>query len=428
MEGKIRQRLLDIHGARESRQVPAMSGIAASKSDAAFSITAEESRRTHWPPWFSNHFQARMQEILLPAGIQINGSLPWDISIHNESFYPRVLRQGSVGLGESYMDGWWDCRELDQFFFKLFTAGLDRRTALSWRALSLFLKSIVLNPQTKSRSTKVSREHYDLGNELFHVMLDRRMVYTCGRWKQATNLDEAQEAKLDFVCQKLDLKPGMKVLDIGCGWGSFAKFAAEMYGVNVVGITLSPQQLEFARSFCAGLPVELHLADYRDLHDSFDCVVSLGMFEHVGYKNYRTFFDVARRLLHDTGKLFLATIGSNRSVRTTDPWIERYIFPNSHLPSISQIGAAIREYFVVEEWQNWAPDYDRTLMAWFHNFEANWEKIKGHYTERFHRMWRFYLLASAGSFRAHHLPVWQILLSPVGQASKVTSSVPLVEN
>jgi cyclopropane-fatty-acyl-phospholipid synthase len=326
------------------------------------------------------------------------------------------------------MDDWWDCRALDQFFFKIFAAGLDRRAALSWRAISLFLKSILFNPQTKSRSTQVAREHYDLGNELFHVMLDRRMVYTCGRWKQATDLNEAQEAKLDFVCQKLELKPGMKVLDIGCGWGGFARFAAENYGAHVVGITLSPQQLEFARTLCAGLPVDLRLADYRDLHDSFDCVVSLGMFEHVGYKNYRTFFDVVRRVLHDRGKLFLATIGSNCSVRTTDPWIERYIFPNSCLPSISQIGAAIGEHFVVEEWQNWASDYDRTLMAWFHNFEANWDAIKGNYTERFHRMWKFYLLASAGSFRSHHLSVWQILLSPVVHSKEIASSIPRTEN
>jgi cyclopropane-fatty-acyl-phospholipid synthase len=370
----------------------------------------------------SNHLETRMQKILFPADIRINGTRSWDISVHNKDFYPRVLRQGSIGLGESYMDGWWDCRKLDQFFAKIFMADVDRRAALSLRAFSLLLESILFNAQTKSRATKVVKEHYDLGNELFQAMLDRRMVYTCGRWKQAANLNEAQESKLDYVCRKLDLRPGMKVLDIGCGWGSFAKFAAERYGVNVVGITLSPQQLELARTMCVDLPVELHLTDYRDLRDSFDCVVSLGMFEHVGYKNYGVFFDVARRVLRDTGKLFLATVGSNHSLRTTDPWIERYIFPNSHLPSIPQIGSAIGGCFVVEEWQNWAADYDRTLMAWFHNFEANWEKIKGHYTERFHRMWRFYLLASAGSFRSRRLSVWQILLSPVGHGKTATSS------
>jgi cyclopropane-fatty-acyl-phospholipid synthase len=376
----------------------------------------------------SSYLGARLQEILLPADIRINGSRPWDINVHNEGFYPRVLRQGSVGLGESYMDGWWDCGELDQFFAKIFAADIDRHATFSLRAISLLVKAIIFNVQTKSRSNKVVKEHYDLGNELFKAMLDRRMVYTCGRWRQAANLNEAQEAKLDFVCRKLDLKPGMRVLDIGCGWGSFARFAAERYGVNVVGITLSPQQLELARTLCVGLPVELYLMDYRDLQDSFDCVVSLGMFEHVGYKNYRMFFEVVRRVLRDTGKLFLATIGSNRSVRTTDPWIERYIFPNSHLPSIPQIGSAIGRYFVVEEWQNWAPDYDRTLMAWFHNFEANWETIKAQYTERFHRMWRFYLLASAGSFRSHHLPVWQILLFPVCHVKTTTSCATPMEN
>ncbi|MGH9782174.1 MAG: cyclopropane fatty acyl phospholipid synthase, partial [Candidatus Acidiferrales bacterium] len=274
-----------------------------------------------------------------------------------------------------------------------------------------------------SRSTKVAEEHYDRGNDLFQVMLDRRMVYTCGRWEHVTNLDEAQEAKLDFVCGQLRLKQGMKVLDIGCGWGSFAKFAAEKYGVRVIGITLSKEQLELGRKLCAGLPVELRLEDYRDVRGPFDRVVSLGMFEHVGYRNYRAFFDVARRAIRGAGSLFLSTIGSNRSVRITDPWIERYIFPNSHVPSIPQIGAAIEERFVVDEWQNWAPDYERTLMAWFRNFEANWEKVRAKYGERFCRMWKFYLLASAGSFRSHRLQVWQILFSPIGLRKSIAIGV-----
>jgi cyclopropane-fatty-acyl-phospholipid synthase len=353
-----------------------------------------------------------MQGILSLADVRINGSRPWDITVHNQEFYARVFRGGSIGLGESYVDGWWDCPELDKFFFKLFNSGIERHAPKSWHAIALFLKSLIFNRQTKSRSAEVAKKHYDLGNEIFQCMLDRRMVYTCGRWEHATDLDEAQEEKLDFVCRKLNLVPGMRVLDIGCGWGSFARFAAEKYGAEVVGITLSQQQLELARTLCSGLPVEVRLEDYRNLRGSFDAVVSLGMFEHVGSKNYRTFFDVARRVVRDAGRLFLATIGSNRSLRTTDPWIERYIFPNSHLPSIPQIGAAIVGLFVVEEWQNWGPDYDRTLMAWFHNFEANWCRLNERYSERFHRMWRYYLLASAGSFRSRRLQVWQILLSP----------------
>jgi len=365
---------------------------------------------------FSNYLESRVQELLSLADIRVNGTRPWDLTVHNMDFYARVLQHGSVGLGESYVEGWWDCPQLDQFFFKIFMSGIDTRVARSWRAITLFLKSVILNPQTKSRSTKVAKQHYDLGNDLFEKMLDRRMVYTCGRWDHAANLTEAQEAKLDFVCRKLGLAPGMRVLDIGCGWGSFAKFAAQEYGAQVVGITLSRQQLALGQKLCAGLPVELRLDDYRSLRGSFDRVVCLGMFEHVGHKNYQTFFEVARHVLEDAGSLYLATIGSNRTLCTTDAWIERYIFPNSHLPSVSQIGSSIEGRFFVEEWQNWAPDYDRTLMAWYHNFEAVWEKLKGNYGEQFHRMWRYYLLVSAASFRARRLQVWQILMSPAGLA------------
>lgn len=360
----------------------------------------------------ANPLKERIQKILALADVQIGGTRPWDIQVHNESFYPRVLLQGSLGLGESYMDGWWDCAEIDQFFCKIYSAGLERRANRKFLAIWLFLKSLILNCQTRSRSVQVAERHYDLGNEIFQCMLDRRMVYTCGRWEHAADLNEAQEAKLHFVCRQLQLSRGMRVLDIGCGWGSFAKFAAENYGVQVVGITISQEQLKLARSLCSGLPVELRLEDYRGVRDCFDRVVSLGMFEHVGSKNYRTFFQAVRRTIRDDGKFFLATIGSNHTVRSTDPWIERYIFPNSHLPSAAQINHCIDDCFSIEDWQNWGPDYDRTLMAWFHNFEANWNSLKRKYTERFHRMWKFYLLASAGAFRSHHLQVWQILLSP----------------
>ena len=364
----------------------------------------------------TNYFKAQMQKILSLADVRIDGPRPWDIRVRHDGFYPRVLFQGSIGLGESYMDGWWDCAEIDQLFVKLFCAGLERRANQKLQGIWLFLKSLILNCQTKSRAARVAEQHYDLGNEIFECMLDRRMVYTCGRWENAADLNEAQEAKLHFVCQKLNLSTGMRVLDIGCGWGSFAKFAAENYGVQVVGITVSKEQLKLARTLCSGLPVDLRLEDYREVHDCFDRVVSLGMFEHVGSKNYQTFFHAVRHTIRNDGRLFLATIGSNKTVRTTDPWMERYIFPNSQLPSASQIDAAIKGRFLVDDWQNWGPDYDRTLMAWFHNFENNWNILKQKYSERFHRMWRFYLLASAGAFRSRHLQVWQILLSPTTAA------------
>jgi cyclopropane-fatty-acyl-phospholipid synthase len=245
-------------------------------------------------------------------------------------------------------------------------------------------------------------------------MLDKRMVYTCGYWKDAKTLDEAQEAKLDLTCKKLNLKPGMKVLDIGCGWGSFAKYAAEKYKVKVVGITVSKEQAVLAKALCKGLPIEIRLQDYRDLNEKFDRIVSLGMFEHVGYKNYKTYMKVVHRCLKDDGLFLLHTIGGNKSVKSTDPWIDKYIFPNSMLPSIKQMGDAIEDYFVMEDWHNFSADYDKTLMAWYNNFENSWNKLKDDYDERFHRMWRYYLLACAGTFRARKSQLWQIVLSKDG--------------
>jgi len=353
----------------------------------------------------------RAQEVLSRADIQVAGDRQWDISVNNDQFYARVLRLGSLGLGESYMDGWWDCPALDQFFSRILSAELDRNGPWDWRLVLRHLVATTFNRQTRSRAKRVAEQHYDLGNELFQNMLDRRMVYTCARWDNAFNLDEAQEAKLDFVCRKLALQPKMTLLDIGCGWGSLAKFAAEKYRAKVVGITLSREQMQLAQRTCEGLPVEIRLQDYRDVEGTFDRIASLGMFEHVGYKNYRTFFQVAHRALRPGGLFFLSTIGANHSVHTTDPWIDKYIFPNSHLPSAAQISAAIEGLFGLEDWENWAADYDRTVMAWFQNFQQHWRNLQARYDERFYRMWKYYLMAAAASFRSRKDQVWQILMN-----------------
>lgn len=358
--------------------------------------------------------EVRARSLLASAGIELNGKHDCDLTVHNPGFYGRVLRQGSLGLGESYMDGWWDCPKLDELFCRIFSAKLDRMASRNWRGMALLLVSTLFNQQkTKTQSSQVARRHYDVGNDLFEAMLDRRMVYTTGRWEHASDLNEAQEAKLDFVCRKLELAPGMRVLDIGCGWGSFAKFAAEKYGVRVHGVTLSKEQAALGQSLCSGLPVKLQVEDYREITERYERVVSLGMFEHVGHKNYRRYFATARRCLAPGGKMYLATIGSNHTVHSTDPWIERYIFPNSHLPSIQQIGTAIEDRFALVEWYNWASDYDRTLTAWYANFAAQWQRWTERYSERFCRMWKFYLLSSAAAFRAKHLQVWQIVLEAI---------------
>jgi cyclopropane-fatty-acyl-phospholipid synthase len=315
------------------------------------------------------------------------------------------------------MDGWWDCDQIDEFIARVLRARLDEKVGSAGLRLAA-LKARLLNLQSERRAWQVGRQHYDLGNDLFERMLDPYMAYSCGYWAQATDLDAAQEAKLDLICRKLVLKPGMRLLDIGCGWGSLMRFAAERYGVECVGLTVSRQQARWGAQKTAGLPVRFELTDYRTFNPDgaqrFDRVASVGMFEHVGHKNYASYFAVARRALRDDGLFLLHTIGKNRSGATIDPWIEKYVFPNGSLPSVADIAAACEDGFVIEDWHNFGADYDRTLMAWHARFEAAWPELQAQYGERFRRMWRYYLLSCAGTFRARDNQLWQVLLSPRG--------------
>ncbi|TAL20003.1 cyclopropane fatty acyl phospholipid synthase [Patescibacteria group bacterium] len=359
-------------------------------------------------------FRRRVEEILAGTGIVIDGQSPWDIRVQDERFYPRVLAGGSLAFGESYMDGWWDCVRLDEMVNRLLRADVRFRLKPTPGMIFDAVLARFVNLQSKKRAFQIGQAHYDIGNDLYAVMLDSRLTYTCGYWRGASSLDEAQEAKLDLVCKKIGLRGGQRVLDIGCGWGSFAKFAALRYGAKVVGITVSKEQVSLGRELCRGLPVEIRLEDYRDVRGTFDHIVSLGMFEHVGYKNYRRFFEIVRRSLAEDGFFLLHTIGGKRSSRTTDPWIAKYIFPNSMLPSAKQIAAAAEGLFVMEDWHSFGADYDKTLLAWHKNIESNWGKLRERYDERFHRMWRYYLLACAGTFRSRQNQLWQIVFSKHG--------------
>ena len=361
------------------------------------------------------------QDLLNVAGITINGEGEADIQVHNTRLYREVLRRGSLGLGEAYMAGWWDARRLDMFFYKVLRAALDEKVNAR-KLLPHILKAKLLNAGRKSKAFEIGEKHYDIGNLLFEHMLDKRMVYSGGYWKDADNLDEAQEAKLDLICRKLGLKPGMKVLDIGCGWGSFCKYAAENYDADVIGITVSREQVEMGNQLCKGLNAKILLQDYRALDTDnllgkntlFDRVVSVGMIEHVGYKNYALYMQTIRRMLHEDGIFLLQTIGGNSSSVTADPWINKYIFPVGMLPSIKQIGNSTENVFVMEDWHNFGTDYDKTLMAWYQNFEQSWEELKAVYDDRFYRMWKYYLLSCAGSFRTRKNQLWQIVLSKNG--------------
>ncbi len=357
--------------------------------------------------------QRKAERLLATADVRLNGDRPWDLQVHDPRLFARVFAHGTLGFGEAYMDGWWDAERLDELMARIIGADLDRTLAVAQKVARWALGHLV-NLQSGRRAFTVGEEHYDRGNDLFERMLDRRMIYSCGYWKDAATLDEAQEAKLDLVCRKLGLEPGMRLLDIGCGWGGMAKFAAERYGVSVVGITVSQEQAEYARRLCAGLPIEIKVEDYRAHRGEYDRIVSIGMFEHVGHRNYRTYFRSARRLLTPGGLFLLHSIGGNVSLTRTDPWIEKYIFPNGMIPSPRQITRAIERVFMIEDWHNFGADYDKTLMAWSANFERAWPELAERYGERFHRMWHYYLMASAATFRTRSDQLFQILLSPEG--------------
>jgi cyclopropane-fatty-acyl-phospholipid synthase len=332
-----------------------------------------------------------------------------------------VLTHGPVGLADAYVDGWWDCRRLDRFFDRALSAGLTDRFARhplvgldAWRRR-------VFNLQRRRHARRDCERHYNLGNDLFAAMLDRRMTYSCGYWRHARTLDEAQEDKLELVCRKIGLRPGDRVLDVGCGWGSFVGYAADRHGARAVGITLSSEQAREAARRTASLPVEIRLQDYRDAPrsgDHFDHAVSIGMFEHVGAKNQRAYMHAVRRCLKEDGLFLLHTFATARS--HPDPrdsevaWIERRIFPGVAVPSLAQIGHALDGLFVVEDVHNFGIDYDPTLMAWHENFERAWTRLRDRYAEPFRRMWRYYLLSCAGAFRSRKYQVWQFVLSPRG--------------
>jgi cyclopropane-fatty-acyl-phospholipid synthase len=355
-----------------------------------------------------------IRELFGMAGIRFGGPGPGDIQVHDRRFYDRLVRDASLGLGESYMDGWWDTDALDVLLAKILRAGLRDKVTGSLRLRLLTARALVLNPQTRARSSRSVEAHYDIGNDLYTRMLDSRMVYTCAYWKNASTLAEAQEAKLDLVCRKLGLEPGMRVLDLGCGWGGFGAYAAERYGCSVVGVTLSKDQHSLGREMWKHLDVDLRLCDYRDVSGTFDRVASIGMMEHVGPKNYRGAMEVVHRTLVDDGVALIHTIGNNRSRRHGTPFVEKYLFPNAVSPSIAQLGRAMEGLFVVEDLQNIGPDYDLTLMAWWENFERAYPELRHKYDERFYRMWKFYLQGAAGAARARDAQLWQLVLTKPG--------------
>ncbi len=361
----------------------------------------------HAPP------PASIRDLLKGSGISINGDAPWDIQVYDERVYRMIFAQGSLGFGRAYMEGLWQSAQLDETFHRLLRADIDHRLT-SWSRLRLLAdmaRHRLVNLQSPQRAFQVAERHYDIGNDIFEAMLDPTMSYSCAYWEKAQNLAEAQQHKLDMICRKLELQPGEKLLEIGCGWGGLAQYAASRYDVEVLGVTVSREQQKLAEQRCKGLPVRIELMDYRRIDGRFDKAVSVGMFEHVGVKNYPVYFDVVRRVLKDDGLFLLHTIGHHVTTLKTDAWIDRYIFPNGKLPSAREIATAVEYRFLIEDWHNFGPDYDLTLMAWWKNFDRAWPRLEARYGEVFYRMWKYYLMCCAGFFRSRQGQLWQIVLS-----------------
>ncbi len=360
-------------------------------------------------------YRTLVTQILSEAGLAVGRERPFDLHVKDERFYGRFLADGTLGLGESYVEGWWECDDLAEMMARFARAGLSRKFGRSPRVVLNTLRARIANEGSPKNAEEGVRAHYDIGHDLYEAMLDDTLVYTCAFWSGTETLGQAQRQKLELVCRKLLLAPGQTVLDIGCGWGGFAEYATKHYGVSVVGITNSREQAAAARLRCAGLPVEIRLGDYREATGTFDRVASMGMFEHVGYKNHRAYMELVGRCLKDDGVTLVHTMGRRKSVvRGNDQWITKYIFPNTQVPSVQQIGEAIDDLFVVEDWENLSVNYEKTLLAWHANFERNWPSLEARYGERFHRMWRYYLLIFAGWYRARALQLWQVVLTKDG--------------
>jgi cyclopropane-fatty-acyl-phospholipid synthase len=267
-----------------------------------------------------------MEQFLSSVGVRIDGHDPWDIQVRDERFYARVLKDGSLGLGESYMEGWWDCVRIDEFICRLLKGNLGEKIRGNLRVLLFGLFAWICNLQMPARATIATRRHYDLGNDLFFSFLDPCNQYSCAYFQGTDDLAEAQRKKLDLICRKIDLQAKDQVLDIGCGWGGYARYTAEHYGCAVTAVNISEEQIRYVREYCKNLPVKILHEDYRRIEGSFDKIVSVGMFEHVGQKNYETFMNVVHRCLEEDGIFLLHTIGCNTPCDSVNPGLAAISF------------------------------------------------------------------------------------------------------
>jgi len=371
-------------------------------------------QNTNQPYTMNSKSKKKVVALFAQAGVTLDGDRPWDIQVHNPALYPRILSQGSLGFGESYLEGWWEAEALDECIFRLLRAKIDYEVGTNFKLVWEGLLWTLFNRQTKSRAKRAVRHHYDLDNQLFFSFLDPYRQYSCAYFYETENLAIAQEMKMELICQKLQLSQGEEVLDIGCGWGGLAKYMAERYGCRVTGITLSREQARYAREFCRGLPITIRLRDYRDIREKYDKIVSIAMFEQVGFKNYRRMMQIVRNSLREGGLFLLHTIGMDKSALTGEPWLTKYIFPDTHIPSLRQLAQATDGLFVLEDLHNFGFDYAKTLKAWHERFVRNWPRLRDRYDQRFFRLWTYYLQSCRATFLARKAQLWQAVYTRNG--------------
>jgi len=367
---------------------------------------------------FNDRIQKRVTQELERAGVGIGTGRSWDIAVHDPRFFRRLAARGSLGAGESYVEGWWDCPRIDLLAERVLRSGVADRWGGWLRCALTGALRRVMNAQRGRRSERVAWIHYNNDPSFFEMLLGGSMNYSCAYWRNADTLDQAQRQKMQLIGQKLELKPGDRVLDIGCGWGGLADYLSREFGCRVVGITNSSSQARYAAERFGGDWCRFVQTDYRDFDPrqfgGFTKVVSVGMFEHVGVMNYPAFFSLCRKAAGPEGLILLHTFG--RTTRCDfDLWTDRYIFPNSYLPTIQDIGRATGESMVMEDWHNFGADYDRTLMAWLDRLDV-WAATEAcSLSNEQLRMWRYYLATYAACFRVrNHIQLWQIVLSPSG--------------
>lgn len=345
-----------------------------------------------------------------------------------KSFFRKVYANPSLGLAESYfLDHAWVCDDLVGLIDRIMKADLLSKLSLVMKlrlvlkSLPQFFKTWVFN-KVRSKPYEIGQQHYDKGNSLYKEMLGSDdMTYSCGLWDDADDLKQAHLNNFDRACQNMKLKPGMKVLDVGCGNGSFLKYAAEKYGIEGVGITVSEEQAKFAREFCEDLSIKIMVRDYRELGEEFfgyfDAIASFGMFEHVGPRNHQTYFKMISKYLKPGARFFFHTIANFKKAIFLDPFIFKWIFPSSYVPTIKQVLNAAKEYFIhIETYDVKAENYAKTLAVWYKRFKDGWEsKLRHLYYDKvmqgdsFYKMWCYYLASCQALFKVNGKYVLQVV-------------------